>query len=158
MSMSRIEESATVEGRLVDIAVIVARLSRLASGFGGDGLPRAMVRALSVLDEHGPMRVGDFARIDGCSQPTATTLIGRLVAAGLVARATVPGDSRAVVVEPTAAGRARLAASRRAIGTALAARSPGFDHERLARLSDELRALHAALVSTAATEFEEQER
>ncbi|WP_246011498.1 MarR family winged helix-turn-helix transcriptional regulator [Nocardia mexicana] len=146
------------EELLVDIAVAGSRLTRLAGAFGGDGLPRAMVRALSVLDERGPLRISEFARIDGCSQPSATALIGRLIAAGLADRTTDPGDSRAVVVEPTPAGRARLSASRRAIGTAMSQRLPGFDAARLAHLSDELDELLEALKSAAYREDSIQER
>ncbi|WP_324194093.1 MarR family winged helix-turn-helix transcriptional regulator [Nocardia blacklockiae] len=146
------------EELLVDIVVTASRLTRLAGSFSGDVLPRAMVRALSVLDEHGPLRVSEFARIDGCSQPSATALIGRLIAAGLADRTTDPGDSRAVVVEPTPAGRARLAASRRAIGTALSQRLPGFEAARLGPLHDGLDELLEALKSAAHREDSIQER
>ena len=143
---------------LVDLTVAASRLTRLPGSFGEDVMPRAMMRALSVLDERGPLRVSEFARIDGCSQPSATALTGRLIAAGLADRTTDPDDSRAVVVEPTPAGRAQLAASRRAIGTALSQRLPGFDLDRLAPLSDELNTLLEALKSAAHREDSIQER
>ncbi|WP_280265191.1 MarR family winged helix-turn-helix transcriptional regulator [Nocardia wallacei] len=127
MQLSKPVRAVSREELLVDIAVAGSRLTRLAGAFGGDGLPRAMVRALSVLDEHGPLRVSEFARIDGCSQPSATALIGRLIAAGLADRTTDPGDSRAVVVAPTPAGRARVAASRPAVGPPQAPRFARVD-------------------------------
>ncbi len=133
---------------MVDIVVTMAQITRLARVLREDDLPHAMLRALSVLDEHGGLRVSEFARIDGCSQPTATTLINRLVTAGLVDRTADPDDSRAVVVEMTPTGRERLAASRRAISTALTARLPGFDADRLAHLDGELNAMLDALKST----------
>jgi len=134
---------------MVDIVVTVAQITRIARAVREDDLPAAMLRALSVLDEHGALRVSEFARIDGCSQPTATTLLRRMATAGLTSRTTDPGDSRAVVVELTAAGRARLAASRRTIGTALTTRLPGFDADRLAHLDSELTDLLLALKSVA---------
>ncbi|WP_024800855.1 MarR family winged helix-turn-helix transcriptional regulator [Nocardia sp. BMG51109] len=158
MQSSPTTQSTGREELLVDIVVAASRLTRLAGSFGGNELPRAMVRALSVLDERGPLRVSEFARIDGCSQPSATALIGRLIAAGLAGRTTDPGDSRVVVVEPTPAGRTRLAASRRAIGTALSQRLPDLDIDRLAPLSDELNELLEALKSAAHREDSIQER
>ncbi|MQY24565.1 hypothetical protein NRB56_01130 [Nocardia sp. RB56] len=122
-----------------------------------DRLPPATLRALSILDERRGLRVSEFARLDGCSQPTATTLIGRLVAGGLVSRTRDPGDSRAVVVELTPAGRDCLNASRRAIGSALAARLPSFGTDRLDRLRVELSDLLGELKSTAPQPFSHQE-
>ncbi|WP_067887161.1 MarR family winged helix-turn-helix transcriptional regulator [Nocardia vaccinii] len=143
------ESPARREEHTVDIVVAVAQLTRLARALRKDDLPHAMLRALSVLDERGALRVSEFARIDGCSQPTATALIGRMAKAGLVSRTADPGDSRAVVVALTPAGRDRLAVSRRAIGTALTARLPGFDAARLAHLRGELDELLEALKSAA---------
>ncbi|WP_245716682.1 MarR family winged helix-turn-helix transcriptional regulator [Nocardia mikamii] len=134
---------------MVDIAVTAARLTRLAGTLGTRALPRAMVRALSTLEEHGPLRISEFAEIDGCSQPSATALIGRLTAAGLAARTKDPDDSRAVVVELTPAGREQLSVSRRAFGTALAARLPDFGIDRLSHLESELTDLLEALKSAA---------
>ena len=134
---------------MVDLVVTMAQITRLARALREDDLPHAMLRAASVLDERGALRVSEFARIDGCSQPTATALIGRMAAAGLVSRTADPGDSRAVVVALTRAGRDRLAVSRRAIGTALTTRLPGFDPARLAHLSSELDELLEALKSAA---------
>ncbi|WP_308166360.1 MarR family winged helix-turn-helix transcriptional regulator [Nocardia albiluteola] len=140
---------ATGEDHVVDIMVTMAQITRVTRTLREDDLPHAMLRAMSVLDERGALRVSEFARIDGCSQPTATTLLGRMATAGLVSRTTDPGDSRAVVVELTPAGREQLAASRRAIGATLTERLPGFDADRLAHLSGELTDLLAALKSVA---------
>ncbi|WP_319944825.1 MarR family winged helix-turn-helix transcriptional regulator [Nocardia macrotermitis] len=152
MQLNQASESAPLpEGseHVVDIVSAAAQLTRLARTLREDDLPNAMLRAMSVLDERGALRVSEFARIDGCSQPTATTLIGRMAAAGLVSRTADPGDSRAVVVALTPVGRDRLAVSRRAIGTALTTRLPGFDTARLAHLRGELDELLEALKSAA---------
>ncbi|WP_280351240.1 MarR family winged helix-turn-helix transcriptional regulator [Nocardia abscessus] len=119
---------------VVDLLVTAGRLTRLAGVISGDDLPRAISRALSVLDEHGALRVSEFARIDRCSQPAATALIGKLVAEGFAARRKDPEDSRVVIVELTPAGRTRLAEFRRAFAAAIGGHLPGFDAERLARL------------------------
>ncbi|QBS42651.1 MarR family transcriptional regulator [Nocardia sp. CS682] len=135
----------TADDIVVDLLVTAGRLTRLAGVISGDDLPRAVLRALAVLDEHGAVRVSEFARIDRCSQPAATTLIGRLVADGFATRRKDSADSRAVVVELTPAGRNRLTQARQAFAAALTTRLAGFDTERLARMDTDLNELLEAL-------------
>lgn len=135
---------------MVNLLVTAGRLTRLAGVIGGDRLPpRAIMRALAVLDEHGALRVSEFAKIDRCSQPAATALIGRLVADGLAARHSDPHDSRAVVVELTPAGQAQLQQARQSYGAALASRLSGFDLERLTRMDADLTEFLEALKTAA---------
>ncbi|GAB3212681.1 MarR family winged helix-turn-helix transcriptional regulator [Nocardia tengchongensis] len=136
--------------RLVDIVVATTRLNRLAGVLGGIDVPHAVMRALGTLDEYGPLRISEFARIDRCSQPSATALIGRLTEAGLATRTKDPDDSRAVVVELTSAGRDRLAAARDQLGNSLAARLPDLDPALLTRLSRDLDELAAAFKAAGA--------
>ena len=130
---------------VVDLLVTAGRLTRLAGVISGDDLPRAVLRALAVLDEHGALRVSEFARIDRCSQPAATALIGKLVAEGFATRRKDPEYFRAVFIELTPAGRTRLTEFRQAFAAAIGGHLPGFDAERLARLDTELHALLEAL-------------
>ncbi|MFI1462935.1 MarR family winged helix-turn-helix transcriptional regulator [Nocardia carnea] len=139
------DQDATV----VDLIVTAGRLTRSVGEISADDLPRATVRALAVLDHHGALRVGDFARIDRSSQPSATALIGRLVSQGYASRRRDPADSRGVLVELTPAGRARLAAFRTAMRNALSERLAGFDAERLTRMAGDLRDLLAAIDTAA---------
>ncbi|MGW0180226.1 MarR family winged helix-turn-helix transcriptional regulator [Nocardia sp. NPDC003345] len=134
---------------VVDLLVTAGRLTRSAGASSPDDLPRATVRALAVLEEHGSLRVSEFARLDRTSQPTATALIARLVGQGYASRRRDPHDSRAVVVELTPAGQARLAASRAAMRDALTGPLPGFDAERLAGMAADLRELLAAIRESA---------
>lgn len=60
---------------------------------------------LSELAVHGPMRIGEIAVRALCSQPTATTVVTGLEAAGLVHREPDPADGRATIVELTDSGR-----------------------------------------------------
>jgi DNA-binding MarR family transcriptional regulator len=41
---------------------------------------------MAILDESGPLRISEFATLDRCSQPTATTMIKRLEEAGYAER------------------------------------------------------------------------
>lgn len=138
-------QAATADDIVVNLLVTAGRLTRLAGVISGDDLPRAVMRALAVLDEHGAVRVSEFARIDRCSQPSATALIGRLVADGYASRRNDPDDSRAVVVELTPAGRTRLTRARSAFGAAMSAGLTGFDIERLTRMESDMKELLDAL-------------
>ncbi len=83
------------------------------------GVPSASARLLALLEDGGPMRVGDLAHADHSSQPTATAGVRRLEAAGWVERTADPRDARASVVRLTRSGRAALERARRARAAAL---------------------------------------
>lgn len=134
---------------MVDLLVTAGRLTRLAGAVSSDDLPRAMLRALAVLEEHDGLRVSEFARIDRCSQPAATALLGRLVADGFATRTKDPRDSRAVRIELTPAGRTRLTRARRAYAAALAPGLADFDLDRLIRLDTDMNDLLTALRAVA---------
>ncbi|MFE3291879.1 MarR family winged helix-turn-helix transcriptional regulator [Rhodococcus sp. NPDC059234] len=136
---------------LAELVTNTSRFTRLASSIGTDDRPRTWMRALSHLDEYGELRISEFARVDRCSQPTATALLKQLTDAGLAVRRRDPEDSRAVVVEMTEAGRRWLAEARQEIGEALAGHLPGLDTEQVERLSRSLADLRAAIKSSTAT-------
>ena len=80
------------------------------------GLTFAQARALRVLVDTGPMRIGDLAGLLEIAARSATTRVDDLEVAGLVTRQADPDDRRSVVVAPSTAGRelvARLAAERK---------------------------------------------
>lgn len=62
------------------------------------GVGRSDLRALNLL-EHGPLGSSALAEQLGLTRPAVTSLVDRLVRAGLVARVAVPGDRRATAVE-----------------------------------------------------------
>ncbi|NKX89051.1 MarR family winged helix-turn-helix transcriptional regulator [Nocardia coubleae] len=142
-------EQPSADDIVVDLLVTAGRLTRLAGAVSSDDLPRAMLRALAVLEEHDGLRVSEFARIDRCSQPAATALLGRLVADGFATRTKDPRDSRAVRVELTPAGRNRLTRARRAYAAALAPGLADFDLDRLIRLDTDMNDLLTALRAVA---------
>ncbi|MEV0434664.1 MarR family transcriptional regulator [Nocardia sp. NPDC050413] len=142
-------EQPSADDIVVDLLVTAGRLTRLAGAVSSDDLPRAMLRALAVLEEHDGLRVSEFARIDRCSQPAATALLGRLVADGFATRTKDPRDSRAVRVELTPAGRTRLTRARRAYAAALAPGLADFDLDRLIRLDTDMNDLLTALRAVA---------
>ena len=74
------------------------------SGWSGLDLTMPQVKTLFLLAEQ-PIRMRGIARRLGVEMPSATTMIDRLVAKGLVQRSQDPGDRRAVVCSVTPAGR-----------------------------------------------------
>ncbi|GAB3494217.1 MarR family winged helix-turn-helix transcriptional regulator [Flexivirga sp.] len=128
-------ESAIPEGARLLSAV--ARLNRWATRHAEVRIPPAQGRLLSLIDELGPARIGELAHADHCSQPTMTTQVQRLEAAGWATRSTDASDARVALIELTDDGRAQLEQLRASRAAALA--------PEVARLSeDERESLRAA--------------
>ncbi|MDN5727541.1 MAG: MarR family transcriptional regulator [Propionibacteriales bacterium] len=104
----------------IDLLVTSARFVRFVRRHANIDTSVAEWRALVLLDEHGPVRVGDFAALDRLSQPTATAMLNRLVDQGAARRTPDPTDRRANRVELTTEGRDRLAVLRSDAGRSIA--------------------------------------
>ena len=100
----------------------VARLNRWANRHAGVSASIAAWRLLAAIEELGPSRIGELARVDNCSQPTVTGQVSKLVAAGWVRREPDPDDARAVRIALTPAGAENLRAARAARSAVLAPR------------------------------------
>ncbi|WP_234380198.1 MarR family winged helix-turn-helix transcriptional regulator [Streptomyces sp. CMB-StM0423] len=86
-----------------------AEQTRLAgAGQMRNTMDRAAYLLLNRLEQHGPTGVKALAAGMGIDSSTVTRQVAPLVDGGLVERATHPEDGRAVVLELTALGRARL--------------------------------------------------
>ncbi|TDU83342.1 DNA-binding MarR family transcriptional regulator [Kribbella voronezhensis] len=86
------------------------------------------VRVLLVIQQHGPLKLGDVARLLDMSLPSASRLVTRLADDGLLLRSTPSHDRRQVQLVVSAKGRKllnRLRANRlRGITDVLAAMPP----------------------------------
>ncbi|MGJ5726077.1 MarR family winged helix-turn-helix transcriptional regulator [Brevibacterium sp. H602] len=102
-------DSAELVSRLV---VVSSRLTRAFRRVIGNENSLAALRALAVVEQYQPVRVGHFAQGYLSSQPAATKLLAKLEEAGLVVREPSPTDGRASQFSLTDAGRARLAENR----------------------------------------------
>lgn len=102
-------DSAELVSRLV---VVSSRLTRAFRRVIGNENSLATLRALAVIEQYQPVRVGHFAQGYLSSQPAATKLLARLEEAGLVLREASPTDGRASQFSLTDAGRLRLAENR----------------------------------------------
>jgi DNA-binding MarR family transcriptional regulator len=97
----------------------------------------ARLSALSVLVFGGQRTIGGLAEAERVTPPTMTRLVAAMERDGLVSRQAVAGDRRAVMIQPTAAGRALLLRGRDRRVQAL--------RERLATLTrDEVETVAAA--------------
>jgi DNA-binding MarR family transcriptional regulator len=127
-----------------ELLTVVARLSRLASQRIRLPLPYAQARLLGTIEDCGTARISELAELDHCSQPTMTTQVRRLEAAGLVVRTADPADARAVRIRITPAGSATLArvrADRARVIDPYIARLPKAQQEVLAQAVGALRDL-----------------
>jgi DNA-binding MarR family transcriptional regulator len=81
---------------------------RLRQEAGGDLSP-SLTAALSTIAAHGPLTPSELATRERIQRPTATKILARLEAPGLVARTADPQDRRSALVAITPAGQALLA-------------------------------------------------
>ena len=95
-------------------------LSRFASSQAEIGAPAGLLRLLAIVEERGPIRIGDLALADHVSQPAVTRQVGRLEAFGWVHRSSDPDDARASLVTLAPAGQQALERARRVRGEVLA--------------------------------------
>ncbi len=82
------------EHLLADLLVAANRLTRVAASATGDSTSPAIWRTLSVLDNHGPMRLGELATETRISQPTATKIVQNLNELEWIKRIQDPHDAR----------------------------------------------------------------
>lgn len=86
------------------LLLAVTRLNRWATRNAQFDTPPAQARLLALIEEIGPARVGDLAVADHCSQPTMTTQVQRIEAAGWVWRTSDPHDARVALIDLTPEG------------------------------------------------------
>jgi DNA-binding MarR family transcriptional regulator len=126
-----VPETAAAANALLRAA---ARLSRWASQSASFDIPFAQARLLALVDELGPVRVSALAEADHSSQPTVTSQVHRLEAAGWARREPDPADARATLVSLTehgAAALARVRAARAEVLDPVLARLDGHGLERV---------------------------
>ncbi len=86
----------------------MARRLRQESGVVGPELSPTLTSALATIDRCGPLTPSAFAETERIQRPTATRIVSRLEAQGLVERSADPDDGRVSFVTTTSDGRALL--------------------------------------------------
>ena len=102
-----------------DLAMYAARLVRLIRQ---NNPQPAGIRAMSTIDQHGPLGVTTLAQLDNCSQPTMTGIVRQLLEQGWVSREPHPTDARSTLIGLTDEGRAELTRVRAANADLVASR------------------------------------
>jgi DNA-binding MarR family transcriptional regulator len=123
---------------LEELGRIVRHLSRISGG-PDDLLPLTGTQRLALVElaENPPLRVSDLAARMGTSAPTASRAVDVLVELGHVERLPDPCDRRALQIELTATGRARVEERKRRVLAAFepaAAALPARDRAQLVKL------------------------
>jgi DNA-binding MarR family transcriptional regulator len=86
----------------------IARTARRLRQEAGVDLSPSLSAALSTVAAHGPLTPSELAARERVQRPTATRILARLEAPGLVMRTTDPADRRSSLVSITADGQALL--------------------------------------------------
>jgi DNA-binding MarR family transcriptional regulator len=75
---------------------------------GRGELSPTLTAALGTVERHGPLTPSELADRERIRRPTATRIVARLEAGGLVTRTADPADRRASLIATTPAGSALL--------------------------------------------------
>jgi DNA-binding MarR family transcriptional regulator len=114
------------------------RLSRRLRQQSSGGLTLSQISALTGIDRHGPMTLGELSELERVSSPTITKLVAKLTGAGLITKETDPSDRRCWRVQATPEGRRLL--------TEIRESREAWLSQRLAALSDDERTRLAAAI------------
>src|SRR3954463_10600835 len=126
------------------LRLAVTRTARRLRQEAGGGLSPTLSAALATIDRHGPLTPSELAGRGRIRRPTATRLVARLVADGLVGRTADPTDGRSPRLAATPAGQLLLSQLRTRKDAYLAQRLRRLDpdeRETLARAADILERL-----------------
>ena len=139
---TRAHPSAPPEVELASrLRLAITRMARRLRQQAGTDLGPSQLAALATIQRHGPLAPSELADREHIRRPTATRVLTRLVAAGLVERIPDPSDGRSAIVTATPRGRAMLRRLRQRKTAYLARRMralPREDVEALARAAEVL--------------------
>jgi DNA-binding MarR family transcriptional regulator len=135
-----------------DLRLAVTRLARRLRQHADSGMSPSALAALSTIERHGPMTLGELATAERVQPPTVTAVVSRLEEAGLVARTTHERDRRVSMVAVTSAGLEFLRESRRAKEAFLARGLASLSDEDRAALARSAELLDAMLAAPAEVE------
>jgi DNA-binding MarR family transcriptional regulator len=122
----------------------ITRTARRLRQEAGTDLSPTLTAALATIARHGPLTPSELAERERVQRPTATKLLARLEAPGLVLRTADPGDRRSSLVAASPAGLALLAEARNRKDAYLARRLRALspeDRATLRRASEILEAM-----------------
>ena len=148
-------ETALLDTLQHQIAIFARRAEQTRLGGLGqlrNSMDRAAYLLLNRLADEGPMGVKALAASMGIDSSTVTRQVAPLVDTGLVLRTSHPEDGRAVVLELSERGRARLAEVRASRRELMAQLTQDWDPADRARFCELLTRLNAALSARQASQ------
>ena len=116
------------------LRLAVTRTARRLRQQAGTDLSPSLAAALATVEARSPLSPSELASIEGVKRPTATRIVAKLAASGLVQRAGDPADGRVSLVSITPAGSALLHKMRRRKNAYLARRLRDLPPEDVAAL------------------------
>ena len=116
------------------LRLAITRTARRLRQEAGTSLTPSLAAALATVERHGPLTPSELAKVERVKRPTATRLVAKLAAAGLVDRATDPNDGRVSLVSITPAGTTLLGRMRGRKNAYLARRLSALPPEDVAAL------------------------
>jgi DNA-binding MarR family transcriptional regulator len=111
------------------LRLAIMRLARRLRQESAGGITLSQLSALSTVDRHGPVSLGELADIERVAPPSMTRIAAHLEERGLVARTTDSTDRRVARLAVTDAGLALLRQTR--------TRRDAFLAHQIAALSEE---------------------
>jgi DNA-binding MarR family transcriptional regulator len=127
-------ESATQADLAARLRLSVTRTARRLRQEAGSDLSPSLQAALASIERRGPITPSELAETERIQRPTATRVIARLEAEGLVDRAGDIADRRVTLISVTPAGRDLLRRLRTRKNAYLARRLRDMPAEDLAAL------------------------
>ncbi len=142
--------TARADGGLAGrLRMVISRLGRQLRQQQVGGLTPSQLSALSTIDQHGPIRLGDLACRERVSPPTLTRCVATLEELDLVQRQPDPDDRRSVLMVASTAGRQLLEDLRRERTALLTCRIEALDSESRRALAAAMPVLEALVADDA---------
>lgn len=129
------------------LRLAIVRASRRLRQEAGTDLGPTLIAALGTVERNGPLTPSELAAIERVKRPTATRMLSRLEAEGLVDRASDPTDRRSYLVSATRDGRELLSRLRKRKTAYLARHLRDLDAEELATIDRAVELLEELLES-----------
>ena len=128
------DTAATESDLATRLRLAVTRTARRLRQEAGSEMSPSLSAALATVERHGPLTPSELAEIEAVRRPTATRIVAKLAAAGLVDRAGDPNDGRVSLVSITPAGRKVLGGMRMRKNAYIASRLSELGPEDIAAL------------------------
>ena len=127
------------DDRVVEVAaqlrMAILRTARRLRQEAGVDLGPALIAALGTVERHGPLTPSELADLERVKRPTATRMVNRLEAEGLIVRARDPADGRSSLVSASPRGLELLRRLRKRRTVYLARRLRELDPDEVAALA-----------------------